>query len=798
MAMNIVLTNSTGGTSFFDFAFDGTLSVLGGSSTQVQLKNTTTGALTTISGTGFNFGPGPSVISGTVSGWVTTTAGGTVVTTVSGIAWSATSYQSALLAYAGGNPTPVNVLLSAQPINLDASAFDQPANGLDATGITSNINYLGSHFGEIVQGGSGNDTINPGSANMGDDGETILSSLGNDRYVFTGWDPESNFVDLVYSNRHSGISATINGVTNTASISGAGLTHTLIDVANVLSDNSGGFSVFGSGFADSFSITADVAQFLAIYGGRGVDSYGIRTDTTVRIDFSGNWDEWRGATQGAVVNLATGVVSNDGFGNAETISFLGGSGQIEIFGTVLADRLTGSARNDSFGGLGGNDTINGGSGFDRVRYDRREIDSGIDANLATGIVTGSWDGTAFTHSVTSIESVRGSRWNDVLTGGDGDDNLDGREGDDLLSGGAGNDTLGGRPGNDTAYGGLGEDHFLASSPLGENELVFYIHDSFGWIAISGPFGDDLVRSDVEFINFGDGEFEFGELAAIARGSAIEGNGSANNLPGTSADDILLGREGNDWLTPGSGNDLVDGGEGVDMASYFDAAVRAVIDLAAGTALVGGNTDILLSIENITGTIYGDLITGSAAANRIRALGDYDWIVGSGGRDTIEGGTGRDTVAYSSATGGVVASLLTDTGTGGQATGDVYIDIENLTGSSYGDRLSGDSDRNTLRGLGRDDFLFGFGGNDTLDGGIGNDSLDGGLGNDRFIGGRGNDTISGGNGWDTAIYSSARSQYTVTANVDGSTSVRHNSGGADGIDLLTGIEVLEFSDGRLFL
>jgi len=234
-----------------------------------------------------------------------------------------------------------------------------------------------------------------------------------------------------------------------------------------------------------------------------------------------------------------------------------------------------------------------------------------------------------------------------------------------------------------------------------------------------------------------------------------------------------------------------------MVSFFDAAQRAVINLAAGTAVIGAVTDTLIRFENITGTIFGDMIAGDAGANRIRALGDYDWLVGSGGGDTFEGGTGRDTVAYSNAAAGITAGLLTDTGTAGQANGDRYVDIENLTGSSFADRLTGDNDRNILRGLGGDDFIFGLGGNDSIDGGSGADRIEGGLGNDRMTGGRGNDIVDGGLGWDTAIFSGARSQYTVATLTGGTTTVLHN-GGIDGIDYLTRVEVLQFSDGPLFL
>jgi Ca2+-binding RTX toxin-like protein len=798
MVMQIVLTNSTGGSNFFDFGFDGDLDVLSASATQVVVFNPSTEAETTITGTGFTFSPLGMVTGGTVTGWTTRNDSGQAVATVTGLNWSALAYQSAVIAVSNDDRAPLDALLSLQPINLDASAYGEPANGLNATFVTSNITFLGSQYGEEIEGGAGNDTIDAGGATLGDRGDTILSSTGADSYVFSNITTADSYLDLVYSYHNAGITAAINGVTNTGRITASGLAHTLVDVTNPLNDEGGGFSLFGTALADSFNITLAPLQWIALYGGRGVDRYTLAlTDTGMRIDFSGNWDDWRGATQGAVVNLATGAVANDGYGNAETIT-LSGTGTLEIFGTLHADQLTGSTRNDSFAGLGGADTIDGGAGFDRVRYDRREIDSGVVVDLGAGTASGTWEGTAFLHRLIAVEHVRGSLLDDTLRGGGAAERLQARDGNDLMEGGLGNDTLQGEAGNDTAHGGGGFDEARIDADLADTTLSFEIRDGFAWLEI-GAFGEtDLIRSDVEQIVFFDQNIGFGELAGIAEGGPIAGNDGGNNLPGTAANDILLGRAGGDWITPGTGNDLVDGGDGVDMVSYVDALSRLVADLGAGTAVVGTTLDILLSIENITGTIYGDLITGSAGANRIRALGDYDWMVGSGGGDIFEGGTGRDTVAYSSATAGVIASLTTDRGTAGQANGDSYVDVENLTGSSYVDRLMGDGDRNILRGLAGDDFLFGLAGADTIDGGANNDSIDGGADNDRITGGRGNDTILGGTGWDTAIYSGARVQYTVTDLGSGRFSVLHLGGGADGLDVLSGIEVLQFSSGQLFL
>ncbi len=280
--------------------------------------------------------------------------------------------------------------------------------------------------------------------------------------------------------------------------------------------------------------------------------------------------------------------------------------------------------------------------------------------------------------------------------------------------------------------------------------------------------------------------------------SIDGGAGNDTLDGGMGNDTLMGGAGNDWIEPGAGANTAHGGDGVDMVSFLGAEARAVIDLAAGSAVISGLTTILRTIEDVTGTGFGDLITGDAGANRIRAMGDYDWMIGSGGGDLFDGGTGRDTVAYTAAASGVVASLASGRGSQGQATGDRYAGVENLTGSSFGDTLTGNEDHNILRGLGGDDFLFGGGGRDLLEGGGGHDTLSGGLGNDRLSGGRGNDRLDGGVGWDTALFSGMRAQYTLDARGDGSTWVGHNAGGIDGFDILINIEVAQFSDGQMFL
>ena len=59
------------------------------------------------------------------------------------------------------------------------------------------------------------------------------------------------------------------------------------------------------------------------------------------------------------------------------------------------------------------------------------------------------------------------------------------------------------------------------------------------------------------------------------------------------------------------------------------------------------------------------------------------------------------------------------------------DIENASGSSYGDAITGSALANVLWGNAGNDLIVGKGGNDTLDGGSGVDTLQGGAGSDTY-------------------------------------------------------------------
>lgn len=78
----------------------------------------------------------------------------------------------------------------------------------------------------------------------------------------------------------------------------------------------------------------------------------------------------------------------------------------------------------------------------------------------------------------------------------------------------------------------------------------------------------------------------------------------------------------------------------------------------------------------------------------------------------------------------------------------------------------------------------------LTGTSGNDVLTGTAADDVLRGNGGNDVLNGGDGTDTAIFSGKLSAYKVSSQADGSLLLS----GSDGSDILSSIEILQFSDG----
>ena len=167
------------------------------------------------------------------------------------------------------------------------------------------------------------------------------------------------------------------------------------------------------------------------------------------IDGRGGPDKARydNAPSGVVANLVTGTAS-DGYGGTDTLIGLEG-----LRGSDFADRLTGgltangttaigdevSDGLERFNGQGGNDTLDGGQGYDRAEY--TTATGPINVTLGGSGNGTAQDGLGGTDTLISIEGIRAGEFADVLTGSDSAsfESFEGREGNDTIDGRGGID-----------------------------------------------------------------------------------------------------------------------------------------------------------------------------------------------------------------------------------------------------------------------------------------------------------------------------------------------------------------------
>ncbi|MGF6230196.1 Ca2+-binding RTX toxin-like protein [Inquilinus ginsengisoli] len=514
-------------------------------------------------------------------------------------------------------------------------------------------------------------------------------------------------------------------------------------------------------------------------------------------------------------NVINGTVANDiinGLGGDDVLD--GGIGQDQLFGGQGDDVLY-AGRSDQ--------TFDGGDGVDTVTFSH--LPWGGTATLVTGSAR-MGNPYANLYDLIGIENLTGTNFNDELTGNSGANVLRGEGGNDLLRGGAGADSLIGGGGVDTAT--------YSESASGVTV------DLAAGTGMGGDAGGDTLAG-IENVT-----------GSKAGGDTLTGDSGSNVLGGLAGDDLLRGGAGNDTLEGGAGIDTLDGGDGVDTVSYLDDPYGAIVDLTLGIGAGSDNQpDTLIGIENVIGTIYGgDVLTGNNGSNVLSGRGGNDLLRGGGGADTLDGGHGgpwgpgtgiieTDIVAYYSSATAVTVDLAAGTAAGGDAQGDILIDIEAVTGSNVGgDVLTGTSGANSLWGYGGDDLLRGGNGADKLDGGtgvdtatyyasalgvtvgpgsgsggdaqgdkldgienltgsnIGGDSLTGTDGanvlrgwggDDQLFGGAGADTLDGGVGSDTASYFGNGGA--VTVNLAAGTA----SGGTAQGDVLISIESVDGSN-----
>lgn len=355
--------------------------------------------------------------------------------------------------------------------------------------------------------------------------------------------------------------------------------------------NPGDDTLFGG--AGSDFIKADMGNDV-IYGGSGTDTYSLMDSF---------YDPY--ATRGAVVNLATGNAI-DSWGGRDTLFSIE-----RVEGSRLGDSITGGAADEQFRGLKGRDTIDGGAGYDGVRYDR-DADfggmRGVEVNLSTGVARDGWGNRDV---LSNIESVRGTAFADRIIGNSADNWLAGGDGIDSIDGGRGRDTA--NFWNDRVTQGAVVNLSAATQQVQ--------NDGFG------------NRETLERIE---------DLAGTFLGDILTGSAGGNRLMGEEGNDTLSGGDGNDTLVGGQGRDRLTGGRGADdfvfdRSDDGDPWGDVITDFRSGTDKLVFAAEDFAGMDATVRLAQGTAATTSGAswfifeASRGRLFWDAD---GQGGNDAV--------------------------------------------------------------------------------------------------------------------------------------------------------------------
>jgi Ca2+-binding RTX toxin-like protein len=392
---------------------------------------------------------------------------------------------------------------SAQTASLSVTIGDSihVSNGVTVTNVES--------YG--VHGGSGNDTFAVSHSGGG-----VSGGLGQDSLVFNV--PSTGALQVAVSVYNGdqldgtiGSDFGFDGLENLA-ITGSQFNDQFGISAVYAGQTSSGFSFDGGAGTDS--LTADFSHFI------GDSSMVVAPDGTIssnRGHFA-NFETF-GLTGGSGADTFVSASGNDTLAGGTGADHLdGGAGNDTLYSVQFvsdddgaADFLIGGDGNDTIA-AGYGDTVDGGTGADRLYFNASSGTSGIVADFSTLTSGGTIRVAGATLSgIETLMQITGTNFNDTILAGQTDSNgivINGLSGDDNLTGGSFNDQIFGGTGNDIIRGGAGNDRLVGED--GDDQ----VSGGLGADVMSGGAGSDTFLGTAADFN-GDHILDFGVDDKIA-------------------------------------------------------------------------------------------------------------------------------------------------------------------------------------------------------------------------------------------------------------------------------------------